>query len=55
MREWIKNTMELEHKTISPGDLELLPVVDTNEEVVNIINDFYNNDKGKLVHNITFD
>jgi uncharacterized protein (TIGR00730 family) len=55
MREWIKNVMEIEHKTISAGDLDLLPVVDSSEEVVKIINDFYNEKKGKIRPNIIFD
>jgi uncharacterized protein (TIGR00730 family) len=55
MREWIKNVMEIEHQTISAGDLDLLPVVDSSEEVVKIINDFYNEKKGKIRPNIIFD
>lgn len=55
MREWIKNTMELEHGTISSGDIDLIPLADTPEEVVTYINDFYDKNKGKLRHNIQFD
>ena len=39
--EWIKKTMLSKEKNISPEDLELFSVVDTSEEALNIINDFY--------------
>ena len=38
--DWVKNTM-LEAKNISPEDLELIHLVDTEEEVVEIIDAFY--------------
>jgi uncharacterized protein (TIGR00730 family) len=38
--DWIKNTM-LENGTISPHDLDLIHLVDTEEEVVSIIDAFY--------------
>lgn len=39
--DWIKNTMlEVEHN-ISPKDLDLLMVVDSADEAVKVINDFY--------------
>nr|WP_299342100.1 TIGR00730 family Rossman fold protein [Allomuricauda sp.] len=38
--EWIKNTM-LEAGNISPNDLDLLRLVDTADEVVEIIDSFY--------------
>ncbi len=53
MREWIKQTMELENGTISAGDIDLIPVVDTSEEVIAYINDFYNEHKGELRPNLT--
>ena len=34
MCDWIKKTMELEHAYISPGDLELMTVVDTVDEAM---------------------
>ncbi|MFS4491770.1 TIGR00730 family Rossman fold protein [Maribacter sp. 2308TA10-17] len=43
--DWIKNTM-LEAGTISPEDLDLIHLVDTEEEVVEIIDAFY---KGRLL------
>lgn len=39
--EWIKKTMLAEEKNISEEDLELFHVVDTADEAVAIINDFY--------------
>jgi len=38
--DWIKNTM-LKAGNISPGDLDLIKIVDTEEEVVEIIDAFY--------------
>ncbi len=39
--DWIKKTMEIEHKTISVGDLDLINVVDTEDEVIEILDTFY--------------
>jgi len=39
--DWIKDTMLSKFGNISPGDMDLIPVVDTPEEVSQIINDFY--------------
>lgn len=39
--EWIKNTMLGDEKNISEEDLELFSLVDTAEEVVDAINQFY--------------
>jgi len=38
--DWIKNRM-LEEGNISPEDLDLFQVVDTSDEVIKIVNDFY--------------
>jgi uncharacterized protein (TIGR00730 family) len=40
--EWIKNTMLEKEKNISPEDLNLFYLVDTPEEAVKAIDDFYN-------------
>ncbi len=45
MLDWIVNTMLGEEKNISPEDMELIQLVDTPQEAVDIINDFYNNNK----------
>lgn len=55
MIDWISQTMEKDHGTISAGDINLIPVVDTPEEAVKIINDFYNKNKGKIRPNIVFE
>jgi uncharacterized protein (TIGR00730 family) len=41
MREWIKNTMLEKAGNISPDDIDLIPLVDTPDEVIQIINEFY--------------
>jgi uncharacterized protein (TIGR00730 family) len=39
--EWIKNVMLTKEKNINPEDLDLFSLVDTPEEAVQIIDDFY--------------
>ena len=39
--DWIKKTMLSKEKNISPEDLELFSVVDTSDEALTTINDFY--------------
>lgn len=41
MKQWIQETMSDKEKTISPQDMELMPIVDTPEEALQIIRDFY--------------
>ena len=41
MVEWLKTTMLLENQNINPTDLELFKIVDTAEEAVKHIVDFY--------------
>lgn len=40
--EWIKKTLLEENGNISPEDLDLIQVVDTEDEVIDILNTFYN-------------
>ncbi|MDT8414508.1 MAG: TIGR00730 family Rossman fold protein [Flavobacteriaceae bacterium] len=40
--DWIKKTLEDTFKTISPGDLDLIHIVDHEDEVIEIIDKFYN-------------
>ncbi len=47
MKTWIENIMRDEFKTISPKDMDLLPIVDDPEEIVKIIHDFYKEHKLK--------
>ncbi len=39
--DWIKKVIEEKFENISPGDIDLLHLVDTEEEVIKIIDDFY--------------
>lgn len=41
MHQWIFDTMSEREKTISPDDMDLIPMVDTADEVLEIIRDFY--------------
>ena len=41
LMDWIKTTLLDEEKNISPEDLDLITIVDSPEEAVNHINDFY--------------
>ena len=49
MREWIQNTMLEQYGNINADDMDLIPIVETPDEVMAIINDFY----GKLGDNHT--
>ncbi|NJC25120.1 LOG family protein [Neolewinella antarctica] len=44
MKDWIFETMSEKEKTISPKDMDLIPLVDSPEEVLQIIRDFYDRD-----------
>lgn len=48
MSDWIQNTLSDEFKTISPKDMDLIPMTDDIEEVITIVNDFYS-DKQHLL------
>lgn len=39
--DWIKNVLIEQEKTVSPDDLNLFKIVDTEDEVVDILDDFY--------------
>ena len=39
--DWIKATMEIKHKTVSEGDLDLIHLVDTEDEVIDVLDTFY--------------
>ena len=39
--DWMRTTLSDQYETISPGDPNLFHVVDTAEEVVKVIDDFY--------------
>ena len=39
--DWVKATMVNEYKTVSPEDLDLIDIVDTEDEVLTILDNFY--------------
>ncbi len=39
--DWIKKTLLESYNTVSPEDLHLVDLVDTEDEVIDILNDFY--------------
>lgn len=41
LKDWIQNTVLEKFGNISPGDMELLPLVDQPSEVIEIINEWY--------------
>jgi hypothetical protein len=41
LMDWIKNTLLDKFENISPEDLDLIHLVDTEDETVDILNDFY--------------
>lgn len=43
--DWMRETMLLEEKNISDGDLEMIKIFDTTNEVVNYIREFYTHNK----------
>ena len=47
MHSWIKETMLEKENNISPGDIDLIPMTDSPEEVVRMIRDFY--EKGNML------
>ena len=46
LKNWIVDTMLEKNAYISPQDLDLMPIVDDAEEIVSIINTFYEGDRG---------
>ena len=47
MKEWIRSVMYERFNNIIEADLDLMPIVDDEEEVVRIINEFYAGDRGE--------
>ncbi len=46
LKQWLKEVMLEKENNISEGDLDLLPIVNDAEEVIQIITDFYAKDEG---------
>jgi uncharacterized protein (TIGR00730 family) len=51
MRDWIQTSLANEFKTVSLKDMDLIPVTDNIDEVINIINDYYSNKQHLLQPN----
>lgn len=51
MSEWIVNVMLKQYGNISEKDLDLMPIVDTPEEVMTIIRAFYDDDANSIKPN----
>ena len=53
MLDWIKNTLLDEFQNISPKDMDLIPIMDDPDDVVNYINDYYSDKDHHLEPNYT--
>ena len=42
LMDWVKSTLLEKFHNISPQDLDLIHLVDTPEEIITILDDFYN-------------
>lgn len=54
MLKWVKESLLDNYATISAGDLDLIPVTDSPEEVVAIINKFYEDENRELKPNLPY-
>ena len=41
LMDWVKSTLRDKYKTISPKDIDLIKLVDTSDEVIDVLNNFY--------------
>jgi len=54
LKSWIKEVMLEQHGNISPDDIDLIPIVDTPDEVMTIVKEYYDvGGKGELEPNFT--
>lgn len=51
LKDWIREIMLEQENNIGPDDMELMPIVDSPEEVIRIINDFYDKQARELSPN----
>ncbi|MCM5664142.1 LOG family protein [Galbibacter mesophilus] len=42
LMDWVRNTLLEANNNVSPGDLDLIKLVDTADEVIDVLNTFYN-------------
>lgn len=47
LKEWIKTTMLAEYNYVSPNDMDLMPIADDPDEVIRLINEFYEGEKSE--------
>ena len=40
--DWVKKVLIQKYGNVSPGDMDLIKIVDTEQEVVDVLNNFYN-------------
>jgi len=40
--DWVKKVLIQKYGSVSPEDLDLIKIVDTEQEVVDVLNNFYN-------------
>ena len=52
LRAWIKDVMLEKFANISPKDMDLIPIIDEPQEIIDVINEFYSHES--LSPNITF-
>ena len=53
LKEWIKRVMLDQEQNIHPGDLDLMPIIDDPDEVVQYINKYYADRDNQLIPNYT--
>ena len=53
LKDWIEQTVLGEFGNISPVDMNLIPLVDTKEDVIKIIHDWYTTSENSLEPNYT--
>ncbi len=46
LKDWIRSMMLEKNNYVSPKDMDLMPIVDDPEEIVSIMNEFYEGEKG---------
>jgi uncharacterized protein (TIGR00730 family) len=46
LKDWIRSTVLEKNNYVSPKDMDLMPIVDDPEEIVSIMNEFYEGEKG---------
>jgi uncharacterized protein (TIGR00730 family) len=53
MKDWVRNVMLEQYGTVSAKDLDLIPIVDSPKEVIDIIHKFYAKERHKIEPNLS--